>query len=148
VRSGVGITRQSSEILKDAVLAKQLGRLDAVQPEQHKIEQRQKHLPDTVAIVALRQPDVSCNRILESNSGEESMQQVHPAIVGEAQCTEFYSELPRSSWLRPAKHSSGASHKLRRSFLTPHHAGFRFIPRRTLLRLARLQSNARFRGVA
>jgi hypothetical protein len=67
-RRSVGITWQSSEVLKDAVLAEQLGRVDTVEPEQHGIEQRQKHLPNTVAIVALRQPDLSRNGILESNS--------------------------------------------------------------------------------
>src|SRR5229473_2740285 len=97
-RRSVGITWQSSEVLKDAVLAEQLGRVDTVEPEQHGIEQRQKHLPNTVAIVTLRQPDLSRNGILESNSGKESMQQVHPAIMGETRCTEFYGELPRPTW--------------------------------------------------
>lgn len=97
-RRSVGITWQSSEVLKDAVPADQLGRVDTVEPEQDGIKQRQKHLPNTVTIVALRQPDLSRNGILESNSGKESMQQVHPAIMGETRCTEFYGELSRPTW--------------------------------------------------
>ena len=70
-RRSVGITWQSSEVLKDAVLSGKLSRFDSLQPEDHRVEQGQNHLADTVAIVALRQPDFSCKRILESNSGEE-----------------------------------------------------------------------------
>jgi hypothetical protein len=68
-----------------------------VESEQYGMEQRQKHLPNTVAIVALRQPDLSRNGILESTSGKERMQPVHPAIMGEAPYTEFYRKFSRST---------------------------------------------------
>ncbi len=51
----IGITRQTGEVLKHAILAQQLGCLDPFQPEDHRVEQREQHLAHAVAIVPLGQ---------------------------------------------------------------------------------------------
>jgi len=47
----------------------ELSRLDSLQTRYHRIQQREEHLSNGVAIVALRQTKLSRKRILESWTG-------------------------------------------------------------------------------
>jgi len=77
----IGIAWQSSEILKDAILAEQLGCLDAVEPEENGIEQRQKHLADAVAVVALMESNIGGQRVLEPDPRQEAVQHIDAAVT-------------------------------------------------------------------
>ena len=50
----VGVTRQPREVLEHAVLPQKLRRLDSFEPEDHRVEQRQQHLPDAVGSIPTR----------------------------------------------------------------------------------------------
>ncbi len=80
-RRSVGITWQSSEVLKDSVLAEQLGCLDAVEPEEHGIEQRQKYLTNTIAMVALSESNIRGERVLVPALCQEAMQHIDAAVM-------------------------------------------------------------------
>lgn len=72
----IGVTGQSREILKDAVLAQELGGFNSVEPQQNGIEQRQQHLADAVAVVALNESEVRGQRVLEADSCQEAVQDI------------------------------------------------------------------------
>jgi len=83
------IVRQSRQILEDAILSQQLCRLESFEAEDHRIEERQQHLADAVAIVALREMKLVCDGALESDLGEKAMQQIDAAVVRQVLRTEF-----------------------------------------------------------
>jgi len=80
-RRSVGITWQASEVLKDAVLSEQLGRFDSLQPEDHRIEQCQNHLADSVAIVSLSESNIRGERVLEPDPCQEAMQHIDAPVM-------------------------------------------------------------------
>jgi len=80
-RRCVGITWQASEVLKDAVLSEQLSRFDSLQPEDHRVEQGQNHLADTVAIVSLSESNIRGERVLEPDPRQEAMQHIDACVV-------------------------------------------------------------------
>jgi hypothetical protein len=93
----VRIAWQSGQILEHAIWSQQLRRRNPFQTKHHRIQQREKHLTDTVAIVALRQAKLLRKRIFKPNSGQESVQQVYAAIMSEARRTEFNDEFSRTA---------------------------------------------------
>jgi hypothetical protein len=96
-RRGIGIARQAGEVLKDSVLAEQLRRLEAFQPEDHRVEQRQQHLADAVAMVSLDERHVPGDGVLESDAGQEPMQEIDAPIVGEVLRSKRDGQSSRSS---------------------------------------------------
>ncbi len=95
-RGRVRIGVQSREVLEHAVLPQQLGRLDALQPEDHRIEQCQQHLADAVAIVPLRHAKLASDLVLEADARQEPMQQIHPAIMRQRRRAKLDRQLSRS----------------------------------------------------
>jgi hypothetical protein len=79
----VGVTRQPREVLEHAVLPQELRRLDSFEPEDHRVEQRQEHLPHAVAVVALADVYLSGQASPQVQAAEEAMQQVYAAVVGQ-----------------------------------------------------------------
>ncbi len=55
-RGGLRITRHAGQVLKDAILAQELRALDPLEAQDHRVEQSEQCLADTVAVVALDQP--------------------------------------------------------------------------------------------
>jgi hypothetical protein len=82
-RGRIRIGVESREVLEHAVLSQQLGRLDPFQSEDHWIEQREQHLADAVAMVALHQANLHGHRVLEPDPREEPMQKIDTTIVGQ-----------------------------------------------------------------
>ena len=82
-RRGLGITRQPGEVLKDAVLSQQLRGLDPFEPEDHRVEQRQQHLADAVAVVALDQACLIGQALLEAQTTEETVQQIDSTVMSQ-----------------------------------------------------------------
>lgn len=82
-RGWIRIGVQPREILEHPVLSQQLGRLDAFQPEDHRIEQREQCLAETVAVVALPHTDGLSEGTLEAKPTQESMDEVGPAVVSQ-----------------------------------------------------------------
>jgi hypothetical protein len=60
------------------------GRLDPTKAQNEGINQRFQRLADAVAVVSLREPDVSGERALESNLLKEVLEQRHAAKLGQA----------------------------------------------------------------
>jgi len=89
----VGIVGQASQILEDTVLPQQLRGLDPLEPKHHRVQQRQEHLPNAVAVVALLEAQILRDRMLEPDPGQEPMQQVNAAIVRQVLRTERDTEL-------------------------------------------------------
>jgi hypothetical protein len=79
----VGIARQASEVLKDAILAQQLRGFDPFQSENHWIEQGQQHFADAVAVVALNKARLLSEEFFEPETTEEAMEQIHPTVVSQ-----------------------------------------------------------------
>jgi hypothetical protein len=96
-RRRIGITRQAGEVLEDTILAEQLRRLDTLQPEEHRTAQREEHLADTVAVIALNESDLSGDSILESDPGQETVQEINAPVVGQRPCAKRDSEWSGSS---------------------------------------------------
>jgi len=91
----VGISWQSSQVLEDTVLAEPLGCFNSVETQQHGIEQRQQHLADAVAVVALSEPDIGGQRILEPDSRQEAVPYVDAAVMRQRTGTKRNS---KSTW--------------------------------------------------
>ena len=62
-RRGVRIGGQTRQGPKDAIARQQVGRLQTFQSEEHRVQQRQQHLPNAVPRVALREPHVFRERL-------------------------------------------------------------------------------------
>lgn len=82
-RGGLRIARQAGEVLKDAILPQQLCALDPLEAEDHRVEQRQQRLPNTVTVVALGDARLLGQQLLEPDATEETMQQIRTTIVGQ-----------------------------------------------------------------
>ena len=78
-------------------MPQQLRGLEPFEPEDHRVQQRQQHLANAVTVVALPDTNMLCDRALESNAGQEPMQQVDPAVVRQILRTKRDSELTRSA---------------------------------------------------
>jgi hypothetical protein len=57
--------------------------LDAFQTENHRIEHSEEGLTKAVPIVSLRHTDLPCERMLETDAGQEPMDEVHAAVMGQ-----------------------------------------------------------------
>lgn len=64
----VGISRQPTQVLKDAIGLQQICGLDPFQAQDHRIKDGKQQLADAVAIVSLGQPDMRGDCILETDS--------------------------------------------------------------------------------
>ena len=91
-RGRIRIGVESREVLEHAVLSQQLGRLDPFQSEDHWIEQREQHLADAVAMVALHQANLHGHRVLEPDPREEPMQKIDTTIVGAGSRPQMQSQ--------------------------------------------------------
>ena len=80
-RGRLGITRQARQVLKDAILAEQLRGFEAFQAEDHRVEQRQQHLADAVAVVPLGQRHMPGDGGLKSNARQEAMQEIDAPVM-------------------------------------------------------------------
>ena len=93
----VGITRQAGKVLKHTILAQQLCCLDPFQPEDHRIEQREQHFADAVAVVALGQAQLAGHGIFEPDLGQEAVEKIRAAVMGQAPFAKRNDEFPGSS---------------------------------------------------
>ncbi|MBI4587338.1 MAG: hypothetical protein HY725_00750 [Candidatus Rokubacteria bacterium] len=82
-RAGIGVRGQATEVAKDPVGLQERGRLDALEAQDHGVEDREQQLAHGVAVVSLSEGDLFGDRCLEADSGEEAMQQVHTTEVCE-----------------------------------------------------------------
>lgn len=67
--------------MKDAVLPQELCGLDPFVSEDHRIEHGQKHLANSVTIVALHEPDVLLQGVFEGDAGEKPREKVYATRV-------------------------------------------------------------------
>lgn len=67
--------------MKDAVLPQELCGLDPFVSEDHRIEHGQKHLANSVTIVALHEPDVLLQGVFEADAGEKPREKVYATRV-------------------------------------------------------------------
>src|SRR5438876_1879425 len=91
------IARQSSQILEDAVLSQQLCRLEPFEAEEHRVEDRQQHLADAVAVVALLEADLLRDRVFEPDARQKAVQQVDASVVRQILRTKLDGKLARSA---------------------------------------------------
>src|SRR5918994_324064 len=77
--AGIGVSRQSAQVPKHSIVLQELCGLDSFETKNDRVENCKQQFADAVAIVALDKPYVCCNRILEYNSGQETMKQVDSA---------------------------------------------------------------------
>ena len=94
-RRGLRRRAQAGELLDDALVGQEVRGLQALQAEDHRVEERQDHLAYAVAIVALDQAHLGREHLLESEAGEEPMQQVDAAEVCQAVATELQPDIPK-----------------------------------------------------
>jgi len=94
--AGIRVARQPGQVLEHAVLPQQLRGLDPFEPEDHRVEQREEHLPDAVAMIALDHPHLQGHRMLEADSRQKSMEEVDSAVVRQAPGTEGHGNSPWS----------------------------------------------------
>lgn len=87
---------QTREVLEYAVLPEQLGRLDAFQFEDHRIEHGEPRFADAVAVVALLHPDGLSKGTLETNPTEKPLDEVRPAVVGQRVGAEVEKQISGS----------------------------------------------------
>jgi hypothetical protein len=93
-RCSVWITWQPAEVLEHAILSQQLSRFYAFEPEDHRIQKSQKHLPCSISIVPLYQLDLFRYRTFESDVGKKPMQEIHSAVRREVRRTKPNCQLP------------------------------------------------------
>lgn len=134
----IGIARQPSQRLKEAIPAKPLCGFEPLKAEHHRVEQSPEHLADAVASVPLRQPNLNRHRVLEADPREKSMQERDAAVMRHVRSPECDGEMSRSPWHRSQPYLEGSfrcndpkCHTTRRenaraSEGSPVHAGFRF----------------------
>lgn len=79
-RSGIGIGRQPRECLEDPIVAEQLGRLDAFQPEDDRVQQGEQHLGDAVRVVSLREPHLGVEALTHMQVVEEAVEEKNTTI--------------------------------------------------------------------
>ena len=96
-RGGVGITRQPSEVLKDSVLTEQRSRFDTFEPEDHRIQQCEKHLAHAVAMVTLHQLNILTESSFEADASQEPMKEIDSSVVRQGARAEGNPELAGSS---------------------------------------------------
>jgi microcompartment protein CcmL/EutN len=73
-RGGLGIARQTGEVLKHAVLPQELCSLDPFEPKDHRVEESEQHLPHAVAVVALEKARLLGQQLPQPQATEEAMQ--------------------------------------------------------------------------
>ena len=114
-RRGLGVTRQSGEVLEDAVLSQQLRGLDPFESQDHRIQQRQQHLADGVSVVPLHPADLAGDGIAETDPRDEAVHEIDAAVVRQRRRAELDRELPRPPRLKSAiPRSRGTSWPLTR----------------------------------
>ena len=79
----VGIAAQPGQILKDTVLPEQARAFDPLEAKDDRVQEREQHLANTVAIVALDQTRLVGEQLLEVQATKETMQQVDSAVVSQ-----------------------------------------------------------------
>ncbi len=92
----VGVSRQSAQVPKDTIVLQQLCCLDSLETKNDWVKDGKQQFADGVAIVPLDKAYLCCNRILESNAGQKTMQQIHPAIMGESLVSKRNNQFSRS----------------------------------------------------
>jgi hypothetical protein len=107
-RGRVGVARQPGQILKDAVLPQQLGGLDALQSEDHRVQQGEQHLADGVAVVPLDPAHLAGHGIAKANPRHEARHEVDAAIVRPGPRTESDREVSRSPWHGSQSYRNGS----------------------------------------
>jgi hypothetical protein len=107
-RRGLGVTRQTGKVLKDAVLSQQLRGLDPFEPQDHRIQQRQEHLADSVAVIPLRDAHLCRDRLLEPDSRQEPVKKVDAAVVRQARRSERDRQLSWSPGHRNEPYPKGS----------------------------------------
>ena len=80
----VGVTRQTGQIVKHAVVAQGLGGLDPAQAQDQRIKQRLQRFADAVAVVALSESDMPLQCALQMDALEELLDQSYSAELSQA----------------------------------------------------------------
>lgn len=93
---GIGIALQAGQILEDAIVLEELGRLDPSEAEDHRIQHREDHLPNGVARVAMEDPELLCDGVFQSNPREEAVKEIDPAVVRQGRRTERNLHISRA----------------------------------------------------
>jgi len=92
----IGIAVQAGQILEDAIVLKKLGRLDPSEAEDHRIQHRQDHLPNSVARVALAASELLCEGVFQSNPREEAVKEIDPTVVRQGRRPERNLHISRA----------------------------------------------------
>ena len=87
-RRGIRIGGQPRELLEDAIAGQQVCAFQPLEPEEHRIEQRQQHLSDAVARIALWEAHTGRQGFPQAETGEEPVQKIHATEVRKAARTE------------------------------------------------------------
>lgn len=109
-RRRIWIGVEPREVLEHAVLSQQLSRLDPFQSQDHRIEQREQHLADAVAVVSLHHADIHGQRVLEPNPREEPMEQIDTTIMGQCLGPKRDRKIPWSLGHRSEPYPWGSLH--------------------------------------
>jgi len=107
-RGRIRVGLQPREVLIHAILAQQVGGLDAFESEDHGVEHGQHHLADAVAVVPLHHLDVVGHRVLESDARQKSMNEVDPTVMGQRLGAKRHAEISRSSGHRTESYLLGS----------------------------------------
>lgn len=93
----IRIGLQPREVLIHPILAQQVCGLDAFETEDHRVEHGEQHLANAVAVVPLYHTDVAGDRMLESDTRQESMNEVDTTVMGQRLGAKRHAESSRSS---------------------------------------------------
>jgi len=88
-----GYTGNPGEGLEHPIAGKQLGTLQPLEAEEHGIQQRQQHLPDAVARVALREAHAGGESSPQVEAGEKAMEEIDAPEVREVARTEADADI-------------------------------------------------------
>ena len=94
---GLGVMRETGEVLEDAVATQPLGGFDAAKTEDQRIEQRLDGFADGVFVVALGETDPPLELAAQTQLAEERVQQSDPAEGGQPLSVAGNSRISRSS---------------------------------------------------
>ena len=107
---GIGIVRQSTQVLKHTVGLQQMRSLDPFETEDHRIDDGQQQFADAVAVVSLDQTNIHGHRFLETNSSQETMKQINASVMREASVAERDREFSWPFWHYNESYLSGSFH--------------------------------------
>lgn len=110
----VGVSRQSAQVPKDTIVLQQLCCLDSFETKNDWVKDGKQQFADGVAIVPLDQTYLCCNRILESNAGQKTTKQIHPAIMGESLVSKRNNQFSRPLGHPGEPYLLGSFHRDRR----------------------------------